>query len=75
MLDHHLKDPYEVDSVFEAVKQVLKGTNTTTSLAKTVATPPSLIINPGTITATKLPALAKTEVLDAAITTIGSTLT
>ena len=45
MLDHHSKNPYEVDNIFEAAKWILKGTDMFTGLAKTVALISGLITN------------------------------
>ena len=65
MLDHHPKDPYKVDSVFEAAKWILKGTNTATAIKKAVAPTPGIITNSAANTAARAQAPIKSETLDA----------
>ena len=72
MPDHHIEDPYKVNNIFEATKWILKGTNTSTGLTKTVSPTLGLITNPTTTTRTL--ASVKLETLDTATNAIISML-
>ena len=71
--NYHLKDPYEVDQVFEAAKWVLKGTDTSTTSKKPTAASPttiSTIHSPATASVT----IVKKKPLDIAVIAIVNTL-